>query len=286
MTKRRRCGPRGLRTPDRFTTHPRFTRACTSASTKPANVGGMHAVFEHRSGKPGHVIRDIQRRTPVFMKNDGPRYSLLSKSWRPTPSGRSKTSVSLRRGGLGGLYRARNPHVAGRGPARIGSHSPLHVPHRGIPRHASQQPLHGVAGHVRHRRSYSRGCRPSSRARPLTFVRVQRRRGEKDGPHLCVTGDLRTWNQKSAATYGAAREAGMGRCPLTTTRDTGPNATVDHGTKGPRGMRVHGNEINEMIGSTRGGCSGPDPTVDNITMSPRGMRAHSNEIIGSTRGRE
>ena len=76
------------------------------------------------------------------------------------------------------------------------------IPYRGIPRHTSQRPLHGVAGNVRHRRPYSRGCKPSSRTRPLTFVRVQRRRGEKDGPRLCVTviegsepeigGDLRS----------------------------------------------------------------------------------------------
>ena len=61
------------------------------------------------------------------------------------------------------------------------------IPYRGMPRHTPQRTLHGGASDVRHRRPYYRGGGPSSRACPLTFVSARKRRGERNGPHLCVT---------------------------------------------------------------------------------------------------
>ena len=85
MTQGGRGGPSGRRTSDYFTTHPRSMRACTSASTKPANDGGM----QFKNTAPGN------RPTSYGQSTDGPRYSCCSKSWTPTPSHRYDTSVSF-----------------------------------------------------------------------------------------------------------------------------------------------------------------------------------------------
>ena len=60
------------------------------------------------------------------------------------------------------------------------------IPYRGIPRHTTQRTLHGATSDVRHRRQQSQCGERSPRAGALTFVCVQKRRGEKDGPHVCV----------------------------------------------------------------------------------------------------
>ena len=144
------------------------------------------------------------------------------------------------------------------------------IPYRGIPRHTPQRTLHGITSDARQRRPHSRGGGQSSRAHPLTFVGFQRRRGEKDGPHVSVTS-IEALEPDVGEDLRCDAEKRMEECPLTTTQ----LLAVD------QDAATHETTTRSDVPTTASNL-----TVDNRTMNPRNVRVYSGERIRSTRGWE